>query len=629
MEDKLVTSIDFKEHFQNFLNVTLCERERAERRRDYRDLKQWTQAEVSALEERQQAAVIFDQFSKKVDGIIGLEVKSRTDPKAYPVKPDYEKAAEAITDGLRFVESKTFFDDTATEVFEDKIVEGYGGAIVEVDKDTLEIEINQIHWDRIYFDPYSRRKDFKDAKYMGITLWLDLDEAIQINPEKKELIKNLVDTTQHLDETFGDKPRDWIDVKRKRVRINQEFYLDKKGWMEVYYCGDNIIIDPRLSPYQDQDGNPTNPIELESDFVDRDNNRWGYMQRLMDVQDEINHRRSKALHLLSTVTVYAERGAFGDQTPEQVLNEIRKGYSYIEYDIMPGGSRPEIDRQQELGQSQLAFYADAQNAMDSVGANPEMTGSTDNAISGVAFQRKQEGGMVDLARIFARHREWKTRIYRQIWCRMKQFWTDEKWIRVTNEDQAMRFVGLNIPITMSEKEIEQRTGLDIQEVRNKNPELVDQFIQRSIEENPMMGQVVETRNDVVKLNMDIIVQDAPDVFTLQQQQFETLATLAGSRIDPQMFKALLKLSTMQNKDEVLEMFEPDEQQQQAAAEQQQQEAQVNLAALQTNLENTQADTAKKQAEAQKTLSEIPLNKAKTKDELASAIERVGKTSGMI
>ena len=76
------------------------------------------------------------------------------------------------------------------------------------------------------------------------------------------------------------------------------------------------------------------------------------------------------------------------------------------------------------------------------------------------------------------------------------------------------------------------------------------------------------------------------------------------------------------------MFEPDDQAQQAAAEQQNQAAQVQMAQIQTELENRQADTIKKQAEAQKTLSEIPLNEAKTKDELASAVERVGKTSAL-
>lgn len=625
MADSVEKKIDWKLHFEDFLDVTNDERIRAEERRDYRDLKQWSSKEAAILEARGQPPIVFDQFAKKVDSFIGLEVRRRSDPKAYPVKPKYEKAADAITDALRYVESNVSFDDVGTEVFEEKLVEGYGGVIVEVDSD-LNIEVNHIPWDRIYYDPYSRRKDFKDAKYFGITLWLDIDEAILINPEKAEEIKMLVNKSHINDTTFEDRPSNWIDVKRKRVRINQEFYNDGKDWIEVFYVGDTIIREPKASPYKNDKGESVCPIELQCDFIDRNNNRYGYMERLKDVQDEINHRRSKALWMLSHKSVLAERGQFGDQAPEEVLAELSKGKSFIEYNMLPSGNPPVIDSQQELGQSQIAFYQDAQQAMDSVGINPELSGRTESAVSGRAFLARQQGGMIELGRIFARHSEWKTRVYRQIWCRIKQFWTEEKWVRVTNNDKAMKFVGLNIPITRIEKMLEQKSKMDISDLRDRDPELVDQFIQQSIAEDPLMGQVVEKRNDVVEMEMDIIVEEAPETIVLQQEQFEILANLAGTRADPQMFKALVKLSFLPNKDEILDELEPDEGQAQAQAEAQAQAIQIQMAEKMADIEEKQTKAQKNQAEIQEILSNIPLNEAKAKDELASAIERIGKTS---
>jgi hypothetical protein len=281
----------------------------------------------------------------------------------------------------------------------------------------------------------------------------------------------------------------------------------------------------------------------------------------------------------------------------------------------------EVDNQQDLGQSQLAFYQDAQQAMDAVGINPELTGGTENAISGRAFIARQQGGMVELARIFANHSNWKRRVYQQIWLRMRQFWTEEKWVRVSDNENALRFVGLNVPITMVEKQLEETSGMDINKIRERNPQAVDSFIQSEIQANPAMGQVVEKRNDVKVLEMDIILEDVPDTAIIRQEQFEMLANLAGSRGDPQMFEALLELSDMPNKESVLEKFKPDEQ----AAQQQ---AQMQQQAMQMESADKMADIAKKQAEAQKTAAEIPLVEAQTKDELASAIERVGKTSTM-
>lgn len=617
---------NLKTHFDNFLDFTDEERRRAEKRRDYRDLKQWTEEEAQKLTARGQAPIVFDQFGKKVDGLCGLEVDRRSDPKAYPVMPRYDQAADAITDALRYVEAKEAFDETASEVFEDKIVEGYGGVIVEVEKketrrgEEFTIKVNQIHWDRIYYDPYSRRKDFKDAKYMGITLWMDEEDAKARFPKVKEEISNLVNANDPGDITFDDRPNNWIDVERRRVRVNQE-YIDVDGvWKEVFYSGDVILVEEKDSPYLDNDGVPTNPIELESDYLDRENNRYGYTERLIDVQDEINHRRSKALFMLSSKSVIMDRGATGDTTPEEVLEELRKGMSVIE--TIPG-ARFEVDNQQDLGQTQLGFYQDAQQAMDSVGTNPELTGSTDSAISGRAFIARQQSGMVELSRIFARHFEWKHRVYEQIWARIQNFWNDEKWIRVTDDSDSMKHVGLNIPITKAEKALEQQSGKDIQEIRSSFNEETDQLIQQMTQQDPTMAEVVETRNNVVEMDMDIILENAPDTLTIQQEQFDTLAQLAGTRADPQMFNALLKLSTLKNKDEVLEMLNGSQEnaaeQQQAQQQAQQQQQEIQDALFTAEIENKQSQTAKNMAD-------VELKGAQAKDEQASAIERVGKVA---
>lgn len=623
--NKKKNELIFKDHFENFIDATEEESLRAEKRRDYRDLKQWTPEEAAKIEGRGQAAIVFDQYSKKVDGITGLEVNRRTDPKALPVHPKQEKASEVITDGLRFVESKTHLDETATEVFEDKIVEGYGGAIVEVEKvnGEFKILINRIPWDRIYYDPHSREKDYSDSSYFGITLWMDTNDAIALNPKMEDEIRGLVESAQTADDTFEDRPKEWVDTKRDRVRINQEYYLDKDVWHEVFFSGELVIIEAKVSPYLDEDGDPMNPIELQSDFIDRENNRWGYMQRLVDVQDEINHRRSKALYMLSTVSLIVQKGALGELSRTEALRELTKAQSLLEL-INPEGAI--IDRNQEMGSAQLGFYQDAQNAMDSVGINPELTGSTESAISGRAFIARQQSGMTELARIMATHSNWKKRIYTQIWLRMKQFWTKEKWIRVSDNENAMRFVGLNVPITRAEAELEKQSGKTIEQLRDQFGEQLDAALAQSIQQNPQMADVVETRNDVKKLNMDIMIEEVPDTAILQQEQFDTLAGLASARVDPPMFEALLKLSSIPNKDDVLKMLRPDDEATSKQTQLQEIGVQLELEGKKAEVDNTKADTANTLAETQETLSKIPLNEAKAVDSRASAVGHIDKAA---
>lgn len=614
-----IEDIRFREHFENFLDQTAQERERSQARRDYRDLKQWTDEEARIIKGRGQAPIVFDQFSKKIDGLVGVEIDMRTDPKAYPRTSKHDKAAHVITDALRYVEDNNDFDDMASEVFEEKIVEGYGGAIVEYNQELDQIEINQVHWDRYYYDPHSRKKDFSDAQYQGMSLWLDRDAAKTRFPDSEDAI-DLVAKNNSEDDSLShdDRPDNWIDRKRDRIRVNQEYFIFDGVWHEVFYSGDTIISEAVESPYLDDNGKPMCPIEMECDFVDRDNNRWGWSQRLIDPQDEINHRRSKALHMLSNFTVIADEGAFGDLDRSEVLDELVTGKGFLE---KTPNTKVEIDRQQELGQSQFSFYQDATEAIDRIGVNPELSGRTESAISGRAFMARQQGGMTEINRIYTRHSKWKRSIYRQVWARIKQFWTDEKWVRVTDDENAARFAGINVPVTRAEIFIEQQTGQSIEDIRDAHGEKLDQELAKIYQQDPSMQEPAETRNNVADLDMDIIVEESPDTINIQQEQFDTIARLLGSGIQGKQFEALLKLSSMSRKDEVIEMMKPTEEEIAAQGQQAQIAQQLQAAQVKATIDKMNSETAKNMAD-------IPLKEAQTKDEMASAIERVGKTSMM-
>ena len=63
------------------------------------------------------------------------------------------------------------------------------------------------------------------------------------------------------------------------------------------------------SPLVDEYGDPMCPIELVHGYITRDGERYGLVHSMLGLQDEINHRRSKALHMLSTRQLWYEQGA--------------------------------------------------------------------------------------------------------------------------------------------------------------------------------------------------------------------------------------------------------------------------------------------------------------------------------
>ena len=133
------------------------------RDRDYVCGYQWTKAELDALRARGQPDVTINYCSRKVELMCGLERKSRTDPKAFARNPADEDKADAATDGLRYIADDNNFPIIRSDVYENLLVEGAGGAELGLEDDGkggANITITQVPYDRLFWDPHSRRLDF-------------------------------------------------------------------------------------------------------------------------------------------------------------------------------------------------------------------------------------------------------------------------------------------------------------------------------------------------------------------------------------------------------------------------------------------------------------------------------------
>ena len=178
-----VTSNDtlamLEQQFTESANSTESARAEAELHRAYYDGEQWTANELAALRARNQPAITDNRIKDKVEYLLGLERRTRTDPRAFPRNPSDEKAAEAATDALRYVADDNDFAQVRSAVAENMLVEGYGAAEVIIERGAKmpKVSIKRIRWDRFYYDPYSMDGDFSDANYLGIVTWMDAAEA--------------------------------------------------------------------------------------------------------------------------------------------------------------------------------------------------------------------------------------------------------------------------------------------------------------------------------------------------------------------------------------------------------------------------------------------------------------------
>lgn len=457
----------------------------------------------------------------------------------------------------------------------------------------VEIDINFLPFDRVYFDPASRRRDFKDANYVGLVAWMDFDEAKQRYPKKADDIGSLQDQCAGTD-TFEDKPK-WLDKGRKRIKVCQHYFIHEGVWHVAHFTDGLFLMDAKPSPLLDEAGQPECPIELVHGYITRENERYGLVNSLLGLQDEINHRRSKALHMLSTQQLHYEQGALTDA--RKTADALKKPDGAVEF---PPGTlaegRAKVHSNMELAAGQAQLLQDAKQEMDQRGATSLVQDMSRGDLSGSAITRIQKMGTMQMGRLFDAHRNWKKRVYRQVWNRVKQFWDEERWIRVTDDEDKLKWTGLNVPVTVGEA---------LKEKAEQGDQRAQQALQQMVAtQDPRLNQVYTVRNNVAEMDMDIIMAEAPDTLTIQQEQFEIMAELAkmyGPEKVP--FEIMLELSSLYGKDAIKEKLAGDPQQAQVQAQMAQMQQQIQQMMIQLEMADKQADIAKKQADAAKTEAE--------------------------
>lgn len=568
-----------KKMFEDAQSLTTDARRESQIDGDYYDGYQWTPEERRALRNRKQPDLVFNHVRTAINGTIGVIKQGNTDPKAYPRNPDDEESADVASKVLRFIADKARFDSLKIDVAKDYLVQGTGACIIGADAD-LNVTVEQIRWEEFFYDPRSRRQDLQDARYMGIAKWMYADDIAAMYPDHKGEVENMVATGAPLspDWTFEDRPDDastsvqWVDGKKRRLMLVELYHREGDRWYRcVFFSGG--ILESGESPYLNDKRLPICPIEAQSCYVDRENNRAGIVRDMRGPQDEINKRRSKALHLLSVRQVQEAQPGSGMGDADLVRSEAARPDG-----VLPSGWQ--IVPTNDLVAAQLSLLQEAKSEIERFGPNPAVLGRQGADTSGRAQLVRQQAGLTELAVIFGGIEEWELRVYQQMWNRARQFWQAPMFIRVTDDEDAMEFVGINQPIMgPPQVAMDPMTGMPT-----------------------LQPTILGYRNALAEMDVDIIIDTIPDTANVQQEQFALMVELAkvgalGQNPGP----LLLEASSFPNKREVIEQLEQPQDPMQA--QMQQQQMQIAMQGAQAEIENVQADTAQKRSAAIKNVAD--------------------------
>ena len=460
-------------------------------------------------------------------------------------------------------------------------------------KDPVQIKWEDRHF--IHWDPHAKEYDRNDGKYLIREKWMDEEDAIAFMPEFKEAFKQATlkdrdhegfempyeQTGDDIDPhgsvfDWEEKPireSDWIDKDRKRLRLLEVQYKvpvkvmfledQATGEVEEFEPQNPIHVQKLTLFLMGQDPNLSienktirkvrvaiiaGPNVLQDKWSIYRHNRWtlvpfwgflkdktrepyGLIRERRDPQDEVNKRRSKALHILNTRRIEADDDAVDDW--EELRQEAARPDG-----ILKGkkGRKLELHNDINLAEAQVLLMQEAKEEIN-FGIPLELMGHETQAKSGKAIGLRQSQGNTILAPLFDNYRRSRQLVGELMWSCIQQFYTKPRVIRVIDREapEGFKFITINEKVTLGDKPYIQndisRAKVDI--------EIDEQAFHATIREailEQMMDLAVKLPPEISLSLLDLIVgySDVPgkDEMVRRIQQIQS-TLMAGVTAAPE------------------------------------------------------------------------------------------------
>ena len=517
---------------------------------DFYDNIQWDEEDAAVLRERGQMPLVYNVISSSVNWVIGTEKRGRTDYKVLPRRKDAGKPAERKSQLLKYLSDVNRTPFHRSRAFEDCVKVGIGWVEdgVQDDDDGEPVFTRYESWRNILWDSACTEKDLTDCRYIYRAKWVDLDIAEAMFPDRIGMLRasaadgdrygiddqgdEAMDSQEMERETFSSSRSLVGDARRDRVRLIECWFREPKkvnrisggdfagevvedvnspakGHQAEIEAGRAVIVEKTMmrmhvaiftsqgmlyygeSPYRHNQF-PFTPYWCYR--RGRDGMPYGMIRGMRDIQQDINKRASKALHILSTNKVIIEEGAVEDI--DEFRDEVARPDAVL---VVKANKRLELNAERELASAHLDLMSRSIMMIQSQsGVTDENLGKQTNATSGRAITARQEQGSMATAGIFDNLRfAVQVQGEKQL-SLIEQYFSEEKEFRITNMRGTPEYITIN-------------DGM---------PE-----------------------NDIVRTKADFIISEADWRATVRQAQTEELLALLGqlAPVAPQVAIVMLDL----------------------------------------------------------------------------------------
>lgn len=518
---------------------------------EYYDHEQWTEEEKTEIEERGQQPFVLNTIRPTVDMVCAQEVERRNDIQVCGREESDDSKAALLTALLKHVFDTCHFEYYHSQCFKDALIGGRGWLETGVYTDERGkemVKVDQVPWENVYLDPYSRKPDASDARFIIKIKWIDRDVLKKLFPAKADEIDSTFDDDYKGQEyeaqmESSDRGQEfYYDPKTQRVKLCECWYTvpekrtvkvlnertGGKEEKEVFVQAVHFVIfadDIILQGSAEDDKANENPLKVDLYplvpvycMKDRKGRPKGIVTDLIDIQDQINKLNSKFLWTVASNRVIMEEGACRD--PEVFREEMQKPDGL---GILNDGGLSKFradDKYRDLSymSNHLNFLLSTEQRISGVNDSMLGLGGT-NERSGTMQNTRISQGAAMQTTILENLYFSKQRIAQVILRLIGKFYTDYRIVRITQPNGLTDNFEFNRPI--------------------------------KDEQGNFTGEIFNAIEDT--LYYDVILKRVPPFNTMRERQLTIFAEVLKSNVIPAPVaaKMMLSLSDMPNKEDLI------------------------------------------------------------------------------
>ncbi|EFN9075481.1 portal protein [Escherichia coli] len=417
---------------------------------------------LQVLKERGQPMTIHNLIAPTVDGVLGMEAKTRTDLVVMSDEPDdeTEKLAEAINAEFADACRLGNMNKARSDAYAEQIKAGLSWVEVRRNSDPFgpEFKVSTVSRNEVFWDWLSREADLSDCRWLMRRRWMDTDEAKATFPGMAQVIdyaiddwRGFVDTTVTEGQpsplmsaweeyqSWDRKENEWLQRERRRVLLQVVYYrtferlpvielsngrvvaFDKNNLMhavavasgrvqvrvgrvsrirEAWFVGPHFIVDRPCSAPQGM----FPLVPFWGYRKDKTGEPYGLISRAIPAQDEVNFRRIKLTWLLQAKRVIMDEDAT-QLSDNELMEQIERPDGIIKLNPARKNQKSvadvfRVEQDFQVASQQFQVMQESEKLIqDTMGVYSAFLGQDSNASSGVAISNLVEQGATTLAEI--------------------------------------------------------------------------------------------------------------------------------------------------------------------------------------------------------------------------------------